>query len=231
MKVSIIVPCFNEEKFLDKCLESISNQTIKADEVIVVDNNSTDKTSSIAKKHGAIVMHESRQGLTYARNAGFNHAKGEILVKTDADTTVPSDWVERIKKHFEDQKVGRVTGSAVFYSKYLDPLFNFLVFWVNDIFGYKALLGPNYAIRKWVWDAIKSDVHLEDNKFHEDLDLAIHSSNQGKYVRDLGLKVTTSSRRAGNPKSLFIDYHIKWRNTVFLKDHRKHGNFVLRLKI
>lgn len=227
MRISVIIPCFNEEKRIEECLRSIFNQSEAPFEVIVIDNNSTDRTREIATKLGAKVISQSRQGLSFARNAGFNFASGDILLKTDGDTKVPSNWIRVMREHFSDQKVGRVTGSAVFYSRLFNPLFNFLMFWVNDIFGYKALLGPNYAIRRDIWEKIKDEIHIEDAKFHEDLDIAIHSAKYGKYVRDMNLKVSTSHRRVADTKSLFIDYHLKWRHTVFLKDHRKNSRVFL----
>ncbi len=221
MKVSVIVPAYNEEKYLGKCLEALKNQTLTPDEIIVVDNNSTDRTSEIAKEARVRVITEKSQGLTYARNSGFNHAIGDVLLRTDSDTQVPKDWVERMSKHFEDPEVGRVTGGAVFYKKWLWPVTNFLIFWVNEPFGYKALFGPNFALRREVWEKVRDEVHIHDERFHEDLDIAIHTGRYGKYVRDLSIEVKTSSRRANHPGSLIIHYHIKWRNTVFLKAHRK----------
>lgn len=225
MKVSVIIPAFNEEEYLAKTLESIKSQTVSPDEVIIVDNNSTDRTAEIAQSFGFKVIREKEQGLTHARNAGFNAATGDVFLRTDSDTIVPHNWVETMKKHFEDENVGRVSGSAVFYKESLDPLFRFLVFWVNEPFGYKALFGPNFAIRRDVWEKVKDEVHLNDDRFHEDLDLAIHSGCYGKYIRDYSLKVITSSRRAKNPRSFIIHYHIKWLNTVFLKSHRKLSPF------
>jgi len=95
-KVSVVVPALNEEREIGGCLESLTRQTFSDFEVIVVDNGSTDTTSSIAARYGARVIREPRRGIPYAREAGFRAARAEIIASTDADTVVPADWLERI---------------------------------------------------------------------------------------------------------------------------------------
>lgn len=221
MKVSVVVIAYNEEKFLDECLDALQDQTRKPDEIIVVDNNSTDKTAQIAKEKGARVIREMKQGASHARNAGFDASTGDIILRTDADSIVPADWVERMSDHFEDEKVGIVCGGVTYYKKFLDPLSHLLIFWIDDIFGYKAITGPNFGIRKSVWKQIRDEVHTEDSKFHEDLDLSIHAQKHGKYVRDYGLMVLTSPRKVGSYKIFFVKYPQKWIHTIFNPEHRK----------
>lgn len=227
MKISVVIPAYNEENYIESCMHHLQMQTVTPYEIIVVDNNSTDKTAEMARKFGAKVIEEKQQGISYARDAGFNAATGDVFLRTDADTWVPKDWVERMQIHFEDHRVMRVSGGAVFYKAWLDPLFRFFVFWVNDPFGYKAMFGPNLAIRREAWEKIKDKVCHDDVALHEDLDMAIHLGKNGKYIRDCSLKVTTSHRRVSRPKSLFWEYHLKWRHTVFMKKHLKLSEFAL----
>jgi glycosyltransferase involved in cell wall biosynthesis len=91
--ISVIIPAFNEEKFLGNCLFSLKNQDFNDFEIIVVDNNSRDKTSKIAKKFGVKLVSEKNQGAALARNRGAKEAKGEILAFTDADTILPKNWL------------------------------------------------------------------------------------------------------------------------------------------
>lgn len=220
MKISVIIPAYNEENYIGKCLESIFNQTIKAYEVIVVDNNSIDKTADVARKYGARVVKEGKQGASYARNRGFNEAKGDIILRTDADTIVPNNWIEKIEKGFDDDNVGIVCGGVVYYNKYLNPISHFLIFWIDDIFGYKAITGPNFGIRKTIWKKIKNEVHMDNSRYHEDLDLAIHAQKYGKNKRDYTLMVASSSRKFSDFNTFFIKYPTKWLNTTFDKSHR-----------
>ncbi|KKQ24439.1 MAG: Glycosyl transferase, partial [Candidatus Roizmanbacteria bacterium GW2011_GWC2_37_13] len=103
MKVSVIIPVFNEEKYIKSCLDSLISQEEKPDEIIVIDNNSTDRTIDIVKKYPQVkVINEKKQGIAYARNAGFNAATGDILVKCDADSRFPINFIKNIKKKFSD---------------------------------------------------------------------------------------------------------------------------------
>jgi glycosyltransferase involved in cell wall biosynthesis len=221
MKISVVIPAYNEEKILGKCLEALKRQTKKPYEIIVVDNNSSDKTSEVAKNKGARVVFEKMRGASYARNKGFDEAKGDVVLRTDADTIVPQDWVEKMEKGFMDQDVAIVCGGVIYYKKFLNPLSHFLIFWINDIFGYKAITGPNFGIRKSVWGKLKDKVHNDNNAFHEDLDLAIHAIEYGKNKRDYSLMVASSPRKFSDLNTFLIKYPIKSLNTLFDKEHRK----------
>ena len=105
MQISVVIPAFNEEASLGACLESLASQrTGYAFEVLVVDNNSTDNTAAVAAEHtGVRVVSERRKGLVYARQAGQDAALGNVVAHTDADSTLPEDWVHRIASAFERQ--------------------------------------------------------------------------------------------------------------------------------
>ncbi|MBP51541.1 MAG: glycosyl transferase family 2 [Opitutae bacterium] len=91
---SIIIPAYNEALYLSNTLDSLglcSSALSKArGEVIVVDNNSTDSTSEIAKKSGARVVFQPKRGISLARNAGAREARGKVFFFVDADTQVPA---------------------------------------------------------------------------------------------------------------------------------------------
>lgn len=102
MKLSIIVPAYNEQRLIGGCLQSIdralsANQHFGiSTEVLVVDNNSTDRTAEIAVQAGARVCFEAINQISRARNAGAATATGEWLMFVDADTCVSSGLVEAI---------------------------------------------------------------------------------------------------------------------------------------
>lgn len=102
MKISIIIPCFNEEKSIGLVIENIKKtvplQFIK--EIIVVDNNSTDKSTEIAQKVGAKVIFEKKQGYGAALKTGFKSATGEIIVTLDADGQYPAELIPEILSYF-----------------------------------------------------------------------------------------------------------------------------------
>jgi len=99
-KISVIIPAFNEEKYLPACLESLRKQSFRDFEVIVVDNNSTDRTGEIARNYGFKVVEEKRQGMIPARERGFREAKAQIIARTDADTVVTPNWLKVIDESF-----------------------------------------------------------------------------------------------------------------------------------
>lgn len=103
MKLSVVVPAFNEEKYIGSCLdELITTAGNDIYEIIVVDNASTDKTATIAKRYkGVKVVKENQKGLTKARQAGLLAAKGDLIAYIDADTHVKKGWFHRVIREFE----------------------------------------------------------------------------------------------------------------------------------
>ena len=103
MLISIIVPIYNVELYLEKCIESIINQTYKNLEIILVDDGSTDSCGKIcdeyAKKDNRIkVIHKINGGLSDARNKGMEIAKGKYIGFVDGDDYVASDMYETLYK-------------------------------------------------------------------------------------------------------------------------------------
>ena len=105
MKVSIIVPVYNEEKTITDCLESLKNQTYKDSEIIIVDDGSSDKTLEILKKSGVEYYKQRHFGPGAARNFGAKYAKGEILVFVDADMTFDKDFIRKLIDPINKDKV------------------------------------------------------------------------------------------------------------------------------
>jgi len=188
--LSIVIPAFNEERHIGACLEAIAAQTVKPDEVIVVDNNSTDKTTDIIRKFPFVtVLHEKEQGIVYARNRGFDAVKSDIIGRIDADTILPPDWVERVERfydnasHFERHAY---TGGATCYNIRL-PRTNAwfqaqIAYRFNRLLlGHYILFGSNMAIPKKMWQAVHGDVCIRTD-IHEDLDLSIHLHRLGYLI-------------------------------------------------
>jgi glycosyltransferase involved in cell wall biosynthesis len=102
LSVSVVVPALNEAASIATCLRSLAAQDYAGPvEVIVVDNGSIDGTADIARRCGAQVVDEPTRGVCRARQSGTEHASGDIVVSTDADTTFSTDWLTRIAAEFD----------------------------------------------------------------------------------------------------------------------------------
>lgn len=235
LKISVVIPVYNEEKYIGACLESLMKQTEQADEIIVVNNNSTDNSVKIIKQFPVRILKEKKQGMTHARNKGFNEAQYEIIARTDADTILPSNWIKQVKKRFADERIVAVSGPAEFYD--LPELIHNTHWqtkaaWVKVIITYNTivrqilkhdcLFGPNYAFRKSAWDQIKNSICLDDKQVHEDLDMAIHIAPLGKVKFYRSLMVKTSVRRWKKPDA-YLEYLYRG-----IKSIQKHKKTVLR---
>ena len=95
LTLSIIIPAYNEERHLPDCLDAIAKQTVAPYEVIVVNNNSTDRTLEIAEEYDFVkVVKQKEQGLIASRNYGFDKASGELIARLDADSIIDRNWVK-----------------------------------------------------------------------------------------------------------------------------------------
>jgi len=110
MKISVVIPAYNEEEFLPLTIKSIHNLKRKPDEILVVDGDSTDKTREIARKLGVQVLKVEHRGIGYARQCGIEKASGDVIAFTDADTTVPTHWLTIIEETLSKKGVVGVFG-------------------------------------------------------------------------------------------------------------------------
>jgi glycosyltransferase involved in cell wall biosynthesis len=225
-RVSIIIPAYNEERYLSRCLDSVAAQVEKPFEVIVVDNNSADKTIEIARRYPFVrVVQESQQGRVYARNAGFAAARGDVLGRIDADAVLPPNWTAQVTAYFNRPGAMRSawTGGPLFYNvrfpRVVSGIYDALAFGFNwFLAGHPTLWGSNMAIPKVVWEEVQHDVCLR-NDVHEDLDLAIHVHRHGHpIVYDRHTKVRVQLRRVRSSRRELWGYLQWWPRTL-----RVHG--------
>ena len=110
MKISVIIPCRNEAGIVNHLLESLTIQTKKPDEIIVVDSASTDNTVECAEAYSSKlplkIIKVSEKGSSKARNSGASEAAGDMLVFIDADTILPKYFIQSFEnrvneKHFQ----------------------------------------------------------------------------------------------------------------------------------
>lgn len=101
-KFSIIIPVYNVEKYLEKCLDSIKNQTYKDYEVIIVNDGTKDNSMDIAKKYDFKIINQKNQGLSAARNTGVKNATGDYLLFVDSDDYLEKDLLKELNKSLKN---------------------------------------------------------------------------------------------------------------------------------
>jgi cellulose synthase/poly-beta-1,6-N-acetylglucosamine synthase-like glycosyltransferase len=114
-KVSVVIPCYNEEKNIGACLEAVKNAGYSNEkmEIIVVDDGSSDRSIEIAKKFGGVrVLEQKHKGKVEALNLGSSRATGEIIITLDADVVIESSSIKNMVAPFSDPKIGAVSGVA-----------------------------------------------------------------------------------------------------------------------
>lgn len=217
MKVSVVIPAYNEEHYLGSCLKALQKQQEPADEIIVVDNNSTDKTAAIAKRFKVRLISEKRQGISYARNAGFNAARSDIIARCDADAEATPNWVKRLKTDFTGGMIDAV-GGTVDFPDLLGTCLTNLFLDITKLLqkGHETTIGQNMAITKKIWHRVSPYVIMDNTQVHEDLDIALWIwAVGGKVIYDKQLVVKGSSRRTfKNPGSFFLEYPIRAIRTI-----------------
>lgn len=104
MRISVVIPAYNEVERIGDCLESLTKQTLRPFEIIVVDDGSTDVTKEVAQRFPVLILSCDHRGAGYARNVGARRAQGEILVFVDADMTFSSQFLADLTRPIMDKK-------------------------------------------------------------------------------------------------------------------------------
>lgn len=192
LKMSVVIPAYNEEQAIEACLQSLAAQTRPADEIIVVDNNSTDKTAEIAARYARVVT-ETKQGIGPARTRGFDEATGDVVLRIDSDAVAANDWIAVYEKAFaEDDELiaasgmplSRIAlrGAPLGWLGYIPAFFAS----IDRNYARKtvALFGFNCAIRKSAWVENRAAIVARDLERTEDTEvsLILGAAGKTKYV-------------------------------------------------
>lgn len=207
MTISVIVCAHNEERYLGPCLVSLAAQTRPPDEILVINNASTDRTALVASAIPDVrVVNERKKGLVVARERGRLESRGDLLVYVDADCRAPSDWLSLIEGHFgRDRSLVALSGNYRYYDwdwfgrallraydLTLGPATHLLVKYVLRI-GV-VFYGGNFAVRRDALQRIGGfDTTIE---FHgEDTNLGRRLSRIGNVALRYDCFLYTSARR------------------------------------
>lgn len=162
VQVSVIVPARNEQARLEACLESLLHQDYRGGyEVIVVDDHSTDGTAAVAARFGITVLRlaDGNAGGAAGRNAGVEHARGEVVAFTDADCRPAQNWLQHLMAPFQDPVVGVCGGEIVglgnsMVARYVEAAGIFRLDSRMRAKPWPILVTANVAYRKTVFEAL-----------------------------------------------------------------------------
>lgn len=214
IKYSFIVPVYNTEKYLKKCLDSLVNQTYKDFEIIVVNDGSTDKSSNIISKYqkkykNIIVIDKENEGLSMARNRGVQKSSGKYIIFVDSDDYVSNKLLEEVDKKIDDSDILRfqIATEDEEYTKineYHEEGFESMCGY--DAFKY--LSSYHFVEPAWCY-VIRKNYYIE-NKF---------SFKNGVYHEDFGL-IPYVIYKARKVKSIdFIGYYYIQRNGSIMNNN------------
>jgi glycosyltransferase involved in cell wall biosynthesis len=111
LKISVIIPTYNNEKTIEKCLVSILSQTYPSKEILIVDGGSKDRTLSICKKFPVKIVMSKSNIVGLSRQIGVEESNGDICAFIDSDVILPSKaWLTQMEKHFSDKTPRPIAG-------------------------------------------------------------------------------------------------------------------------
>ena len=197
--ISFIIPCYNEEAHIKDCIRSIRKHVWYIPyEIIVVDNNCTDKTAEIAESEQAFVIKEPRKGVVFARQAGYEAARGFLIANIDADSKITENWIWEALSRISNDHTVAVTGpleyeGASFGLRTLTKFYYILAKVSNDYVGV-FLQGGNAMIKKSALDKV-GGYDLNIAFYGEDTMTAKRIQHLGKIEFNMYMVTTTSPRR------------------------------------
>jgi glycosyltransferase involved in cell wall biosynthesis len=229
--LTVVIPIYNEEHTIGGCLDAVLAQREPVDEIVVVDNNSTDGTRRVLASYAdkVVVVDQARQGVQHARSAGMDAASGAVIGRIDADTRLPPDWSRTVRAAFRDPSVQALTGPATYYDIALGPLIGWGDAAIRRAWAAGPmdwLFGANMAIRATAWRAVRPSL-CTTPEVHEDLDLGIHLHTAGlRIAYEPTLRAGTSARRIANRFGAYRRY-LRMSEVAY----RRHGRPATRARL
>lgn len=227
--VSIVIPAYNEQESIAKCLDACVSQTSAPDEVIIVNNMSTDDTVKIVRRYQRenpeisirLLNQTKHQGITPTRDHGFNQVKSDIIGRIDADSIIEPYWVEVVRNTFSHKEVDAATGPVLYHDMPLqragfrvdEKIRSTLHRLAKD---HRFLFGTNMAMRASAWRQVRHLTQLDlENAMHEDIDLALTLyENDFNIVYEPDMVAGMSARRLEDSPRDFYRYCMRYERTV-----------------
>ncbi|MCU1413539.1 MAG: glycosyltransferase family 2 protein [Microbacteriaceae bacterium] len=232
--ISVVIPSLNDASMLKVCLDALAAQTRLPDEIVVVDNGSTDDTAEVARAAGARVITQPIRGIYPATSAGYDAATGDVIARLDADSIPAPDWVAQIEYGMSQVRpLTAITGAADFYGsnavvRWLGKtLYIGGMYWsINILLGHPPVFGSNFAMPTQIWEQLRGTVNRTVTNIHDDLDLSYHFEPDMDIVYDRQLRVRISARPFRSPATL--GRRLAWVYTTLSLDFAEQGPFSRR---
>jgi len=204
-RISLVIPCYNEEHGLSEVFRDLPPIV---DEVIAVDNNSTDRTAEVARKFGAIVIKEPKQGYGAAYKTGLRAATGDIIVTMDGDGTYPRNFIPILLDVMIDEGFDFITCDRTGHK---DKPSNWLRVFGNDVLNFFILIlfwfrvrdsqSGMWVFRRWVLEHLS--LTSDGMAFSEEIKLEAMSKK--KLIRAIELPVYYKERHGVSKLRLWRD--------------------------
>jgi cellulose synthase/poly-beta-1,6-N-acetylglucosamine synthase-like glycosyltransferase len=235
LKVSIIVPAYNAEKTIQRCLDSLLSQTFSKEyfEIIVVDDGSLDNTQRIIKegyKGKVLYIKQENKGPAAARNKGVKYAKGPIVVFTDSDCELEKNWLEEMIFPFQNKEIGGVQGA--YKTKQKSIVAKFVQYEIEE--RYKKMSSQKYIDFLSTYSAAyRRELFLRQGGFNEDYPIASGEDTDFSFrLAKKGIKFLF------NPKAICYHLHpesfLKYLKIKFYRGfwriplYKKHKDKILK---
>ena len=198
MKLSVIVPCYNEENTIEKIIDKIKENTEPSTEIIVIDDKSNDNTNHILKnsiknKITKLIINEKNFGKGYSIRQGIKEASGDIILIQDADLEYdPSDY-EKLIKPFKEGFADVVYGSRFIGSEEKRVLYfwhmigNKILTLLSNMFTNLNLTDMEVCYKVFKADILKK-INLEENRFGFEPEVTAKISKQNIRIYEVGVK-------------------------------------------
>lgn len=223
--LDVVIPCYNEERDIARCLDLLLEQRAEIHQIIVVDNNSSDGTAAILReydsRHAIVrVLHENRQGVEFARDTGMAHANADVVARIDVDARVQPGWAKALRDFYgshPDVQAG--TGATEYFDLPARRLTNMVTWFFmtmsNQVMaGSVNLYGANMSIRLQAWDMIKADLPARDARVMEDLAISLALERRQQKIAHIPSALAhVSGRRMRTSPRDFARYNAQWPNT------------------
>lgn len=209
MQLAFVIPAYNEEALVGKCLESVIAEVARsghAADIVLVNNASTDRTRQIAAGYPQVrIVDEMEKGLVNARDAGFRATTAELVANIDSDTVVPAGWIDTVVDEFaRNEKLVALSGPFYYYdlstwNRFLAWLFYGATYFIYIVNRFvlrvgSVVQGGNFVFKRSAWQAV-GGYDRTIQFFGEDTDVAVRLFKVGAVKWTFKLKMWTSGRR------------------------------------